>query len=296
MWALGWEPFVLTTYVVLLLSVIGLWVSTRIPYLWTVLLAASLALGYLSGVLTGFAFVPVLLLAAACWLYRHPKGKAMRTPAARGVLAVLILGIALLLGLGAFPGFHNPFYAEQLLISPSATPYTSRLNFDKTLAGLLILGLCYRGLIAGVGEWRDALRRAWPVIVINVVVVIALALALGFVRPEPKWTTFFIPWAVVNLFFVCLSEEAFFRGFIQRELADRLSAYRYGQFVAIVVSAVLFGLAHFAGGLKYVLLSTVAGVGYAFAFQRSGRIEMAMLAHFSLNATHFLLLTYPTAA
>ena len=208
----------------------------------------------------------------------------------------MILVIALLLGLGAFPGFHNPIYADRMPLSDGAMPYTARLNFDKTVAGLLILGLCYRGLIATAGEWREALRRAWPVILVNVIVVIALAVALGFVRPAPKWNAFFIPWAMVNLFFVCMTEEAFFRGFIQRELADRLSARRYGGLIAIALSAVLFGAAHFAGGPKYVLLSTVAGVGYAIAFHRSGRVEMSILAHFSLNATHFLLLTYPTAA
>jgi uncharacterized protein len=42
--------------------------------------------------------------------------------------------------------------------------------------------------------------------------------------------------------------------------------------------------------------TTLAGLGYALAFRASGRIEMAILAHFSLNAVHFLLLTYPGLA
>jgi len=42
---------------------------------------------------------------------------------------------------------------------------------------------------------------------------------------------------LVNLFFVCLSEEAFFRGFIQRELTSALQGMRYGSAVAIAASA-----------------------------------------------------------
>jgi membrane protease YdiL (CAAX protease family) len=42
-----------------------------------------------------------------------------------------------------------------------------------------------------------------------------------------------------------------------------------------------------------VLLGTLAGTGYALAFRRSGRLEMAVLTHFAVNATHFLLFTYP---
>lgn len=60
--------------------------------------------------------------------------------------------------------------------------------------------------------------------------------------------------------------------------------------------AALFGLAHWTGGWSYVLLAALAGLGYALAFRASGRIEMAILAHFGLNAMHFLLLTYPRLA
>jgi uncharacterized protein len=42
-----------------------------------------------------------------------------------------------------------------------------------------------------------------------------------------------------------------------------------------------------------VLLAAAAGLGYAIAYQRTGRIEASMTAHFTLNATHFLLFTYP---
>jgi membrane protease YdiL (CAAX protease family) len=97
----------------------------------------------------------------------------------------------------------------------------------------------------------------------------------------------------VNLFFVCLSEEAFFRGFIQRELSAALRGTRFGAAIAVAVSAGLFGLAHFGGGMSYVVLATAAGLGYAIVYQRTRSIEMSMLAHFALNTVHFLLFTYP---
>lgn len=53
----------------------------------------------------------------------------------------------------------------------------------------------------------------------------------------------------------------------------------------------LFGLVHFGGGIRYVVLATIAGVGYGLAFHRSGRIEMSMLAHFTVNSIRFLFFT-----
>ena len=40
----------------------------------------------------------------------------------------------------------------------------------------------------------------------------------------------------------------------------------------------------------------ILGAGYALALQRTGRLEMAILAHFAVNAVHFLLFTYPALA
>ena len=64
---------------------------------------------------------------------------------------------------------------------------------------------------------------------------------------------------------------------------------------AIAVGSLLFGLSHFAGGTSYIVLATVAGLGYGIVYQRTQSIEMSMLAHFTLNTTHFLLFTYPQA-
>jgi len=116
---------------------------------------------------------------------------------------------------------------------------------------------------------------------------------MGYSQFAPKWTTLFFLFAPVNLFFTCLSEEAFFRGFVQHELARIGSRRALATGVALTIAAVLFGLAHFAGGLSYVLAATVAGLGYGWAYLRTQRIEGAMTVHFGVNAVHFLLFTYP---
>lgn len=66
--------------------------------------------------------------------------------------------------------------------------------------------------------------------------------------------------------------------------------------LAITVSSVLFGLAHFAGGVSYVVLATIAGVGYSLAYARTRRIESAVVTHFGVNAVHFFGFTYPHLA
>jgi membrane protease YdiL (CAAX protease family) len=68
---------------------------------------------------------------------------------------------------------------------------------------------------------------------------------------------------------------------------------RHGQWWALSVASVLFGLAHAGGGPIYVALATVAGAGYGWAYLRTGKIEASILTHFALNAVHFFGFTYP---
>jgi hypothetical protein len=246
-------------------------------------LLQTILLGYWSHLLQGAAILWIVLLGASIWLY--PRFR---------VAALPIIVLTVLLGMHALPGFSNPLIARDVVLSPGAAPYTLYFNFDKTIAGILLLAVAAIPLLRSGSDWREAIRRAAPIIALNVVVAMLLSIAFGYVRFQPKWTSFFWLWATVNLLLTCLSEEAFFRGFVQRELTNALSSKRWGVGVAIGVSAVLFGAAHFAGGWRYVLLASVAGAGYGIAYHRSRSIEIAMLAHFALNATHFLLFTYPS--
>ena len=103
-----------------------------------------------------------------------------------------------------------------------------------------------------------------------------------------------------NLLLVCVVEEVFFRGFIQDQI-KKLFLYkqynpRISSVLAIIISAIYFGFAHYHSGVIMIILAAIAGVGYGFVFNRSGRIESAILTHFGLNFIHFLFFTYPALA
>jgi membrane protease YdiL (CAAX protease family) len=159
------------------------------------------------------------------------------------------------------------------------------VNFDKTLGAVGLLALSGWTPMRLRQDWTAAIRRAAPLTVMTVIVVMAASLAVRFVRFEPGWSPLFGVWAVVNLLTTCVSEEAFFRGFIQQEIGGR---------IGLVGSALLFGLAHVAGGWTYVGLATLAGAGCAAVFWRTASLEMCILTHFVVNAVHFLCFTYPS--
>ena len=93
------------------------------------------------------------------------------------------------------------------------------------------------------------------------------------------WLLFRVLGSVIT---VPIAEELAFRGYLLRRLIpadfDDLSTLRF-TWLSFVVSSVLFGALH-----GRWLAGTVAGMCYAWALYRRGRVEDAILAHALTNA------------
>lgn len=256
--------------------------------LWPFLFIGSLISGLHAGYLDWPAVPALGLLALAGWFATRPVAQAPQR-ILFGALAVLI---APALAMHRLPGFDSPVLIAQVQFSPDAAPFTQRANFDKAAVGLMLLAFfCRRARNAS--DWKLTISRTIPIAAVTAVAITLIATAIGYVRPDFKWPRYAPLFLAVNLLFTCVAEEAFFRGFVQERLSTLLHRLRFGALIAISASAILFGLAHFAGGARYVLLSTLAGVGYACAYARTRSIEAPILTHFVTNAVHFVGFTYP---
>lgn len=273
-------------YILLLLSVLAARFAFRTRVSLDLFALATLA-GVAVGTITLPGVLALILFALLTRLHGEIKGRALRTGFS---LAVLVFAIAL--ENYWLPGFYNLRIFDQVRFSSDAVPFTMYLNFDKTAAGLLIYIFHLRAKEAH--PWPSGSKRTVALAFVAVVAALMpLALATHYVHFAPKLPNAFTLWALNNLFFVCVAEEALYRGFIQRGLARRLAGRAWGQALAVVIAALLFGLAHARGGFAYVGLATIAGLFYGLTYAKTQRLEAAMLVHFGLNATHVLLFTYP---
>ena len=279
------------TFVLLALAICAVWLprfrlsgSVFVPP-WALLFLCATLSALLSGVLSWPALVVLTVLFAAGELSRHVVGQPAR------IALVLIAGLVSLgLALHLLPGFHNPVVLNQVQTGPSAAPFTQYANFDKAAAGLALLAYFSRRL-RSASELREVLAPIAVASVATAVVLLGFGLGVGHLAFDPKLPSFAFTFLAINLLFTCVAEEAFFRGLIQERLACVLSSQ--WQWLAVAVSSALFGLAHIAGGILYVSLATILGLGCATAYSKTRRVEAPILVHFFFNATHFLLFTYP---
>ena len=216
---------------------------------------------------------------------------AWRTPTLpqpwRGMALALVMIWAIALTLHLVPGFNNLRVLDRVQAGPASVPFTLYLNLDKPLIffGLLLAWPALLGP-GGTVQWR---RLA--LLLVPLAALLIAAWQLGALKPEvglPGWWWLF---ALNNLLFTCVAEEALFRGFLQQGIAAHSRRW-----LGVLVASLLFGAAHLASGPLLVLFAALAGACYGLAFLLSGRLGVAIAIHFLFNFAHLALFTYPLAS
>jgi membrane protease YdiL (CAAX protease family) len=284
------------TFLLLGLAICSVWLPSitmgegKLPP-WAVFFIAALVSGLVFGFLTP---VGIIALATFCTCV-YFAGNSSITDAQRRTALALTFVLALVLAMHAVPGFNNPTSIEGVRFSPDAAPFKQYLNFDKAAVGLLLLVfLCRR--CHTWADWKACFALSYPILIATVSSVLLIAYFVGYVHPDFKLPAYTPTFLATNLLFTCVAEEAFFRGFLQEKMAQSFAGFKFGGAVAIIASALLFGLAHVGGGPTLMLLSTLVGLGSACAYARSRRIEASIVTHFTVNAVHFVFFTYPSLA
>jgi hypothetical protein len=112
-------------------------------------------------------------------------------------------------------------------------------------------------------------------------IALALGLGIGFLHLHASWPH--LPQLagafLFTFFFIAIPEELFFRGWLQNLLERRM-----GRSAALLVTAILFGLAHFNKravlfNWRYVILAALAGIFYGRAWRQERRVGASAITH-----------------
>ncbi len=182
------------------------------------------------------------------------------------------------------------------------TLYSGTLT-GLTIAITLLIGLYFVALRPKKVSWAEVGLKGFPVrdwwrIVLWTLILIVLSLAtlyltslLGNTVDNSKTeslkqnvTLFTIIIGVVSAGIVSpFYEEIFYRGFIYRWLRTRISMRG-----AIVISALIFTLAHFPT-MNAMPVNFISGIVFAWAYERTGSVVPGMIVHGVFNTIAVLL-------
>lgn len=269
------------------------WTSLWSASLWLGLALVALLTTALSGFIDLIGVVIVISFGVAAWLVSRDDNST------RQRWGKIMLGLfALVIGLRWLPGFHNPRLLDHQLLSLDSTVFLLHANFDKAWIGAILVAFLYSSQrkCANLVAPRDVLRTTALVGAITILVTLTLAWATHFVRLDAKFPPFLPLVLIIHLLCTVIPEEAFFRLLIQTPLSERFAGKRYGMYYTVLITALLFAMVHFAGGVHYMALAFIAGMGYAYVYAKTRRLSAAIAVHFALNLVHFVGFSYPRLA
>jgi len=260
----------------LMMTFASLWIH-RSAWLWGSFLALTFILAISTGVAQIFSLLIPALFFGIFWILKNPIEGARRH-----FLTVLAITIAALLQFHLVPGFHN------WNVSPAFW-----INLDKPLMGLFPLVFLVT-LCQNRDDWIKVGLKAVPLTLITIFGLASLALWTGALGWDLKLPSHFFLRIVTNLFLVVIPEEAFFRGFLQREITHQIGPRLFSKTAGIVGSSFVFTLFHLNWGASPAILAFVflAGILYGAIYEMSKFLEGSILCHFAVNLLHMLFFSY----
>ena len=166
----------------------------------------AVVLAFASDLVDWRGLVALLVVAAACIAAHRAPGKSARL-VAHAVVVVLCAGFFL----HVVPGFNNPRVIDAVLIGEGTSSYSKYLNFDKGMAGVLLLGLYVPERVRNDEGVHRFTAFAWR-FAIMVGALATVAMASGYARWDPKLPHWWALWVWSMLVLTALPEEAVFRG------------------------------------------------------------------------------------
>jgi len=281
----------LTPWLFLVITIITAFVK---PKLWPIGLFSTLIAGIVYNAIDLVGLGVITLLFTMSFYTSKLSCSASNNPwyqRAKVLITALVITSCIALAAHLLPGFNNLQVLDDVEKSVNSVPFSLYLNFDKPMV-LFILLMLYPTILMNKTEitlFKIVKKiRLSAVVLASFIIIFSLAILFSLIIVEPQLPSWWWLFALNNILLTCVIEEVFFRGFIQNKLTKLFSPI-----VGFIVASLLFGIAHFSGGLGYVLIATLAGFLYGFVYLSTGKIWYAILIHFCLNMVHLYVFTYP---
>lgn len=221
-------------------------------------------------------------------------------------LTVILMAAAIAAAYFAMAALHGWAGARAALTSLVAALQvdnefsTARLAFGLLLYAAALVALLLIARWRGGADWRSLVawrppawprrdKMLWGIAALGLVYGLASSAALGYFYPKSdSWLLvprdhlsagLLLALAVVG---APLVEETYFRGWIYTSLRFRL-----GMWPALVISALLFGLAHYESTHLYALAVFPLGLVLGALRERTGSTRTSMLFHAANNLIAF---------
>lgn len=282
------EVFIISPYLLLLFSIMaGIISSHKISIIF-----------FLSAIITALIFhrisstalLSITILGTSIYCYYNSKSNNLPL---KLVLFLLISSITILIFLHKIPGYNNLPILNKIKLNENSAPFSIWLNFDKPMIVIFLLLLSPLTITLCLQDYKKIFKEGWMFFLVLPLLLIIAGIIANYVKFDFKIPAVTGLWTINMLFFTCLSEELFFRYFLQNNLENFFQKFKYKHSISLIVTSIAFVFIHDLRSSNYIALVFITSIFYGLIYKKTDRIESAILLHFLVNLIHFLFLSYP---
>lgn len=277
-------------YCLLIFALISMWWGKLRP-IWILFFSSSLFFAIISKLLAIQALIPIATLFLSYLLL-----SLNLVHFGRMLIGIICSAVSMALIWHLFVGFDNFSLLKGVVISPRGPAVNFTLPFDIPFVGLFALALL-PNLTTERDDWEEMLGKTLVLSIFSTLILIVVFLAFRLGEYNLKSQPLLIFWYLLTLVLVIVPEEAFYRGYLQKEITTRLPN-ALSPFLAIITVAFLFATTRvwIAPSSGYFFFLLIESILYGAIFHLTGFLESAILARFIFLGAHLFFFTYPTFA
>jgi membrane protease YdiL (CAAX protease family) len=281
------DPILTSAALFLILALMSMWLTSHKEVPLTLFFISLVAAVY-AECITPLGLVYIVVFGVGVSLYQKKWMPRFSVP----ILAFFILTAGILAFAHKIPGFYNWQIQPPVQVSQNAHLYDFYINFDKGILGFLLIFLLMKPAVTW-NDWKPTFKTVFTLFPLTVGAMLGIAYGCGWIYLDIKMPHFLGLWIVVNLFLVSAVEEAFYRGFIQKSLANLVNPWM----ALLITSAAFVGMhSFFSNDYRYLFMTGIASFFYGAHYILSGRLEASIISHFFINLIHLTFFTYPGLA
>jgi uncharacterized protein len=275
-------------YCLLVFSMLSMWWGKLKP-VWILFFSSSLFFAIVSRMISIQALIPIAVLFLSYLLL-----SLNLVNFGRMLVGIICTAVSMALIWHLFVGFDNFYLLKAVVISPNGAAVNFNLPYDIPFVGLFSLAF-YSKLITKREDWQEMLGKALVLSVFAILILLGVFLSFNLGEYNLKSQPLLIFWYLLALVLVIIPEEAFYRGYLQKEITSRLDN-SLSPFLAIIVVAFLFATTRvwIAPSSSYFFFLMIESILYGAIFHLTGFLESAIIARFLFLGVHLFFFTYPT--
>lgn len=281
------DPYLICMVVFIAIATISLWIF-KSPYVFFLGLAGTLVFAFLAKVLPIIHLISFGVLAITFYALGRPLKRMTRS-----VVFIITAVLAIALMMGFSESYKELHLMKDVLLGPKSEEFDLAISVNDVIIGLLALGLCIPLIFSSFSSARVIKKTVIGSLLIAFV-FFATGSFIGVLSWEPKIPSFSLPFLFSNLFLLVVPQEAFFRGFLQRQFS-LLFKSRALKFGAILFASLIFLVVQivFVSYWPLLVIGFISSLMLGFLYHITGSIESVIITHFFINTMHLFFFTYP---